>query len=123
MAKILVIDDDDIVNGMIVQLLSEAGYDAVGAQDGDRGLKLVETESFDMIVTDIVMPKKEGLETILELRKKNKMVPIIAISGGGKINADEYLLVAKGLGAKYTFKKPFDNKAFLNAVRVCLSGT
>ncbi len=123
MAKILVIDDDDIVNDMIVQLLSEAGYDAEGVQNGDRGLKLVESKSFDMIVTDIVMPEKEGLETILEIRKKNKSVPIIAISGGGKINAEEYLLVAKGLGAKYTFKKPFDNKIFLDAVRACLSGT
>ena len=91
MARILVIDDDDILNDIIVQLLSEAGYEVEGARDGGCGLRLLETNLFDLIVTDIVMPEKEGLETIIAIRSTNKTIPIIAISGGGRLSPKEYL--------------------------------
>lgn len=123
MAKILVIDDDEIMNEMIVQLLSKAGYEAEGACDGSQGLKLMESKQFDLIITDIVMPQKEGIETILAIRSKNKSLPIIAISGGGKIRPDQYLHMAQQIGADYTFQKPFEKEPFLGAVRECLSGT
>jgi len=122
MARILVIDDDEIMNEMLVQLLSRAGYEVEGAQDGGLGLKLLETKQFDLIITDIVMPQKEGIETILAIRSKNKKLPIIAISGGGKIRPDQYLHLAQQMGADYTFQKPFDKEPFLGAVRECLSG-
>ena len=121
MAKILVIDDDDIMNGMTVQLLSEAGYEAEGARDGDCGLKLLATKAFDLVVTDIVMPEKEGIETIISIRSKSKTLPIIAISGGGKINPEQYLRMAQRFGADYTFQKPFNREHFLAAVRECIS--
>lgn len=120
--KILVMDDDEIMRDMIVQLLSEAGYVAESAPDGRRGLKLLETRPFDLIVTDMVMPDKEGLETILAIRKKNKTVPIIAISGGGKLGPERYLPLAREFGANVTFQKPFDNERFLEAVQKCLVG-
>jgi DNA-binding response OmpR family regulator len=120
-ARILVIDDDEIMNDMIVQLLSEAGYEAEGARDGGRALKLLETGSFDLIVTDIVMPESDGLETILAVRKQNKAIPIIAVSGGGRIGPEQYLLMAREFGADYVFQKPFDAEPFLAAVRACLS--
>ncbi len=123
MARILVIDDDEIMNGMTVQLLSEAGYEAEGAEDGNNGLKILESKSFDLIVTDIVMPEKEGVETIIAIRDKNKTIPIIAISGGGRIDPQDYLRMAQHFGADYTFQKPFDKEPFLAAVRECLSGT
>jgi DNA-binding response OmpR family regulator len=123
MSKILVIDDDEIMNGMIMQLLSEAGYEVEGARDGEIGLKLFEGASFDLIVTDIVMPEKEGLETIVAVRKRNKTIPIIAISGGGKLGPEQYLHLAQKFGADYAFQKPFDKEHFLGAVRECLSGT
>jgi len=122
MARILVIDDDDIMNGMIMQLLSEAGYEVEGAEDGNLGLKKLASEKFDLIVTDIVMPEKEGIETIMEIRSQNMETPIIAISGGGKIDPEQYLRMAQHFGADYTFQKPFDQKHFLAAVRECLSG-
>jgi len=122
MARILVIDDDDILNDMIVQLLSEAGYEVEGARDGGCGLRLLETNLFDLIVTDIVMPEKEGLETIIAIRSTNKTIPIIAISGGGRLSPKEYLQMAQHLGADYAFQKPFDNEPFLAAVRECLAG-
>jgi DNA-binding response OmpR family regulator len=121
MASILVVDDDEIMNDMIVQLLSEAGYDAQGACDGNAGLKLLAAKAFDLIVTDIVMPEKEGLEMILAIRSRNKTIPIIAVSGGGKVGPAQYLQMAKGFGADYTFQKPFDSQAFLAAVSACLS--
>ena len=122
MKKILVIDDDETVNDMIVQLLSEAGYEAESAYDGRRGLELLEAKPFDLIVTDIVMPEKEGLETIIAIRRISRTLPIIAISGGGRIDPEQYLNMAQQFGADYTFQKPFDNNAFLGAVRECLSG-
>jgi DNA-binding response OmpR family regulator len=123
MPKILVIDDDTIMNDMVVQLLSGAGYEAEGAHDGRAGLNLLETKSFDLIVTDIIMPEKEGLETIVAIRKKSKTIPIIAISGGGKLGPKQYLHMAQQFGADYAFQKPFVNEQFLAAVRECLSGT
>lgn len=122
MARVLVIDDDTIMNDMVVQLLSQSGYEVEGASDGMAGLKLIETTQFDLIVTDIIMPEKEGLETIVAIRKKNKTIPIIAISGGGKLGPDQYLHMAKQFGADYAFQKPFKNAQFLTAVRECLSG-
>ncbi len=121
MSRILVIDDDEIMNGMTVQLLSEAGYEAEGADDGESGLNLLASKSFDLVVTDIVMPEKEGIETIIAIRSKSKVLPIIAISGGGKISPEQYLRMAQHFGADYTFEKPFDRSHFLAAVRECLS--
>jgi DNA-binding response OmpR family regulator len=121
MARILVIDDDEIVNEMIVQLLIDEGYQAEGARDGAIGMKLFTTKTFDLIVTDIIMPEKEGIETILGIRAKNKTIPIIAISGGGKNGPDEYLSLAQIIGANYIFKKPFINGKFLEAIKICLN--
>jgi DNA-binding response OmpR family regulator len=107
---------------MVVQMLEEAGYEAKSAADGSCGLKLLNAQPADLIITDIVMPEKEGLETILAIRKKNRTVPIIAISGGGKIGPEKYLMMARSFGADYTFEKPFDRESFLAAVWECLAG-
>jgi DNA-binding NtrC family response regulator len=120
MPRILVIDDDEIMNDMLIQMLSEAGYETCSAADGSRGLKMFNSQFFDLIVTDIVMPEKEGLETILAIRKINKNIPVIAISGGGKIRPEGYLTMAQQFGADYAFQKPFDRGQFLGAVRECL---
>ncbi|MBF0409354.1 MAG: response regulator [Candidatus Riflebacteria bacterium] len=121
MARILIIDDDELVNGMLVQLLSNEGYEVESTIDGNCGLKLWETRQFDLVVTDILMPEKEGFEIIIEIRKKNKTVPIIAISGGGKIGPEEYLELAKTFGANHVFLKPFDTRSFCLAIKKCLS--
>jgi DNA-binding response OmpR family regulator len=123
MARILVIDDDEIMNEMMVQLLSESGYEAEGARDGSHGMTLLDTKPFDLVITDIVMPEKDGLETILAIRGRSPAVPIIAVSGGGRIGPEQYLQLARGFGAAYVFQKPFDSAPFLAAVRECLSRT
>ena len=122
MSRILVIDDDEVVNNMIRQLLQAAGYEAEGAPDGARGMRLMERGSFDLVVTDILMPEREGLETIHLIREKSAALPIIAISGGGRMSPEQCLTMAQYLGADYTFQKPFDHEAFLGAVRECLRG-
>lgn len=121
--RILVIDDDKSFSIMLVALLSQAGYQAISAEDGNYGLQLYEAQRFDLIITDIIMPEREGIETIREVRKRNKLVPIIAISGGGIIGSMHYLQLAKEFGAIYTFQKPFDTTSFLSAVAKCLGET
>ncbi len=121
MAGILVIDDDTIMRDMLVQMLEGAGHSATGAGSAKEGLRLLEQHEFNLVVTDIVMPDMEGLETIVRIKTDRKKLPIIAISGGGQGPADKYLKMAHKLGADYAFAKPLDSDQFLGAVRECLA--
>jgi CheY-like chemotaxis protein len=117
---ILLIEDDEIVREMFIAMLENEGYVLYGAVNGFNGLALYNSLHFDLIITDIIMPEKEGIETIFEIRKNNKKIPIIAISGGGRINPGSYLKIAKNLGADYVFSKPVHRQEFLSAIRECL---
>jgi DNA-binding response OmpR family regulator len=116
MAKILVIDDEPSILLMIKKMLEKAGHEVDMALNGKEGMQLFENNKADLLVTDIIMPEKEGLETIVEMRKKYPDLKIIAISGGGRISADGYLPGAKLLGANMVFQKPLIQKEFLEAV-------
>jgi two-component system response regulator (stage 0 sporulation protein F) len=120
MGKILVIEDDELMREMLVEMLSREGYETVSAENGYVGLSVIKKESFDLVITDIVMPEKEGLEIILTIRKSQN-IPIIAVSGGGKNLPMNYLKAAEKFGADFSFTKPIDRKAFLAAVRDCLA--
>ena len=98
--RVLVIEDEPQMRKMLKQMLEEKGCDVVEASDGNEGIKLYRANPFDLIVTDIIMPEKEGIETIMELKKDFPYVKIIAISGGGRIEPESYLNLAKQLGAK-----------------------
>ena len=119
MGKILVIEDDDLMRDMLVEMLARDGHEVLSASNGVEGLSRIEDESFELVVTDIVMPEKEGLETILSIRR-TQSVPIIAISGGGRNLPMNYLKAAEKFGADFAFTKPIDRKLFLAAVRECL---
>jgi DNA-binding response OmpR family regulator len=121
--KILVIDDNELFRDMLAQLLTQAGYETAVASDGQKGVRLATKTQVDLVVTDIIMPEKEGLSTIQELRKMNPTIPIIAVSGGGRIGSETYLTMAKEFGARYIFQKPFDNKSLLAAIDGCFSAT
>jgi DNA-binding response OmpR family regulator len=121
MAKILVLDDELSILLMIKKMLEKAGYEVIVALNGKEGMQLFEKEKPDMVITDIIMPEKEGLETIFELRKVHPQLKIIAISGGGRISPDGYLPGAKLLGADMVFPKPLVQKDFLTAVAALLS--
>ncbi len=120
MKRILVIDDDEQVRVLIRLALERAGYEARDASNGEDGLALHRKEPFDLIITDIFMPEKEGLETIRELRQDFPDLKIIAISGGGNIGELAYLGLAKSLGAMRTIAKPFNIKELVHVVKELL---
>ena len=120
MDKILVIDDDPAMRAMIKQMLERAGYAVDEAENGALGMEKFRAQPASLIVTDIVMPDQEGIETIAEFRKDFPDVKIIAMSGGGRKGNVDFLGLAERMGASHTFPKPVDRKAFLQAVSECL---
>jgi len=105
---VCVIDDDEHVRATLAEILRRSGYDVVLASDGDVGLQMVETKHPDIVVTDIVMPNREGIETIREIRSRFPNVRILAMSGGGsKSTSTDFLELAYALGADDVLAKPF----------------
>jgi two-component system cell cycle response regulator CpdR len=121
MKRILVMDDDDQLRAMLQLLLEKNGYEVLSAENGKIGLKLFYEKGADLIITDLIMPEKEGLETIIELHQNVPGLKIIAISGGGRIRPEGYLKLSESLGADRSFKKPFNNKELLSAVSELLA--
>jgi CheY-like chemotaxis protein len=120
MARILVIDDEELVRASIQITLESDGHEVVLADDGRTGIARQSERPFDLIITDIVMPNKEGMETIIELRQEYRDPKIIAISGGARSRNADYLTAAKNLGATATLAKPFSNDELLQCVAECL---
>jgi CheY-like chemotaxis protein len=116
MAKILVIDDEPSILIMIKKMLEREGHVIDIAANGREGIELFEMNRHDLIITDIIMPQKEGLEIILELRKKHPKLKIVAISGGGRIGPEGYLPSAKLFGADLVFQKPLIKNEFIEAI-------
>ncbi|MBI5247907.1 MAG: response regulator [Desulfomonile tiedjei] len=118
MPTILIIDDNPDIRELYGRVLRHAGYTVIEAPDGKVGTKLYRDNPSDLIVTDIVMPEKEGIETIRELRRDYPDAKIIAISGGGQAMASSTcLLLAERLGAQRTFMKPVKIADLIQAVR------
>ena len=117
MTRVLVVDDDFQMREMLGVILERKGYNVKTATDGSAALKLQKEVPFDIIITDIIMPEKEGLETITELRHFFPRIKIIAISGGGRHRPEGYLELAKQLGADRVLAKPFGTWEILSAVR------
>jgi DNA-binding response OmpR family regulator len=121
MSRILIVDDDPHVRQMLERVLRKADHDVETAENGKVALQVHGERPADLIVTDIIMPEKEGLETITELRKSFPAVKIIAISGGGRIGPAQYLKMAEILGADRTFSKPFNPSELIAAVEDLLT--
>jgi len=121
MARILIIDDDEQIVDMLSQTLEREGYDIATASDGDEGLDRFRENPADLIITDLIMPEKEGIEIIIELRATYPNIKIIAISGGARTAPEEYLALAKGLGAQHTFTKPVNRDELLSAIHELLN--
>ena len=117
MARILIIDDDVQILDMLRQTLEREGFEVVDAPNGEEGIRLYREDPADLIITDIIMPEKEGIETIMELKRDFPDVKIIAISGGGRVDPEEYLHMAEKLGAKRTFAKPVEREDLLKAIQ------
>jgi CheY-like chemotaxis protein len=119
MPRILIIDDDEDVRFMLRESLEGAGYHVQEAPNGAEALKLCRVAPVDLVITDIFMPEKDGLEFIMELRCRNRLLPIIAISGGGELVRGG-LHIAPKLGATAILPKPFTPDEILGAVKSAL---
>lgn len=122
MARILIIDDEDDIRMTVRLALESMGHDVTEAINGNEGLKRFTSEKNDLVITDILMPDKEGIETIIELRKIRPDLKIIVMSGGGRINATHVLETAKRIGADVALKKPFSIAELCSSVESCLAG-
>ncbi len=117
MGMILVIDDEDMMRATLREALEAAGHEVLEASDGETGMHICQKQPVDLVITDILMPKKEGLECILEIRRLNPALPVIVISGGMRFDAMDVLDLAKRFGARRTFWKPFELASVVRAVQ------
>jgi two-component system, chemotaxis family, chemotaxis protein CheY len=123
MPTILIIEDTSEIRDILRRVLERAGYTVLEAPDGEVGTRMYREHRADLIITDIIMPEKEGLETIMELRKDFPDIKIIAISGGGSaMSGTACLNLARKLGAAVTLNKPLEFKQLLDSVRSLLAG-
>ncbi|ETX06612.1 response regulator [Candidatus Entotheonella palauensis] len=120
--RILLIDDDDQFRKVLCRTLEAEGYAVVGARDGREGVQYYRDLPVDVVITDLLMPVQEGVETIRELQREFPHVKIIAISGGGQSGNLDFLHVAHRLGAQRTLRKPFSREEVLLAIREVLRG-
>lgn len=116
MATILVIDDDQEVRDFLVAVLERAGHEVTTAGNGRDGVAMFREHAVQVVITDIIMPEKDGIETILDLRREHPDLKVIAISGGGRTTPENYLHSARLLGADRAMRKPFKNEEILRAI-------
>jgi DNA-binding response OmpR family regulator len=121
MNSVLVIDDDPVVCAVVAGVLESDGYSVTSAGDAQTGISRYGELSPDLVIVDILMPGKEGIATILELREANPEARILAMTGGGNFAASDVLRIAELLGADNSLKKPFEPAVLLATVRRCLA--
>ena len=122
MARILVVDDEELARFTIRDILETAGHEVAEAANGKEAIESQTAGPFDLIITDIIMPEKEGVETIIELKRDYPDLKIIAISGGGRTKNLDFLQLADEFGADKILAKPFSEDELLERVNDCLSG-
>lgn len=120
MSTILVIDDDEQGRDMLKQMLETAGYDVLEAADGEEGSKVYRENEPDLVITDIIMPFKGGLETIMNIKKDYPTAKVFAVTGGGRVVKADFLSIAESIGALRSFKKPLDRKELIHAVETTI---
>ena len=116
MSAILLVDDDTSVLDVMSEMLRLEGHEVTIAENGEQAVECVNRDQFDLVITDLIMPEKEGLETIADIRRQFAEIPIIAISGGGRLGPNDYLEPARFIGANATLAKPFARTELIKAV-------
>jgi CheY-like chemotaxis protein len=119
MPRLLVIDDDAVVCRILKRTLESAGFEVLTAANGNAGLELYRRSRPEVVVTDVIMPEKDGIETLAEIRRENPDAKVIAISGSNDTGLD-FLRVMRQLGADCALEKPVSAHALLAAVNDCL---
>ena len=120
MRSVLVAEDSEFLRLLLKRILHLAGCEVQLAVDGREALRIWKTRSFDLVVTDLVMPNNDGLELIREIRSQGSAAKIIAISGGSSLDSTHFLEVAKKLGADYCLLKPITLTEMLETVELAL---
>jgi DNA-binding NtrC family response regulator len=122
MPRLLLVDDDEMVRNTLRTVLRRAGHEVAVAQNGREALRRVEQDgAYDLVITDILMPEMEGIETILALKRRDPESKVIAISGGGRTGNVEFLKMAQRLGAVATLCKPFGVEQLLTSIDEALA--
>jgi DNA-binding NtrC family response regulator len=116
-ARILVIDDEEPIRQLLCKILRIENHEVIQAANGREGLQICDLMPVDLVITDIIMPETEGLETIIELRRRHPSLPVFAISGAGPAIRLDVLSIAVSFGARRSFEKPFSPGEILTAVR------
>lgn len=119
--RILIIDDEETVRESLRQTLERQGHTVTCAPNGRVAMNIYRKEDFDLVITELLMPERDGLEVIMDLRKQSPAVKIIAMSGGGKTGMYYMLSVAEKLGAKRSLTKPFTSNQILHTVSEVLA--
>ncbi len=121
--RILIIEDDESMAKYLSRVLVKQGYSVILAFDGEEGMRRFSTEKVDLILTDVFMPVSDGIDFMIELRKKNENVKVIAMSGGSKAlgDTDFFLNVTKDFGAHAVLRKPFSNDELIFSISSLLS--
>lgn len=117
----MVVDDDDMIRLTVRNILSAVGHVVIEAANGLEALKILAMKRPALIITDILMPEKEGIETILEIRRIFADIKIIAVSGGGRAHQMEFLDFAKQAGADRILPKPFSGQQLIAAINDLIS--
>jgi DNA-binding response OmpR family regulator len=117
---ILVIDDDEMVRAVVHRVLERDGHRVTGAANGELGVAAYRASRPDLVITDIIMPEKEGMWTIRQIRRDDPATPILAMSGGGSVIMEDVLHIARRLGANETIAKPFSAAELVEKVRAIL---
>ena len=122
MPRILLIDDDEMSRQAVQRMLERAGHTVESTGDGREAIDRFAAGEVDLLITDLIMPEMDGLEIIQEVRRKDPGARILAISGGGRVQAEEYLSVARKFGAVEVLPKPFASQDLKAAVDRALQG-
>lgn len=120
MPRILVIDDEQLLRSTVVTILTRGGYSVEEASDGQAGIAMFHKNPPDVVITDIFMPNRDGIEIIRELKHSSPQTKIIAMTGGGNMRMMEITSVAKVLGADLVLDKPFESESLLAAINAVL---
>jgi CheY-like chemotaxis protein len=120
--RILLVDDDEMSRQAVQRMLERAGHTVESTGSGREAIDRYATGEVDLLVTDLIMPEMDGLEIIQEIRRKDPAARILAISGGGRVQAEEYLSVARKFGAVEVLPKPFASQDLKAAVDRALGG-
>ena len=121
MIRVLVVDDDEAFRQTVCDLLVDGDFEILSAESGAQSFAVLRNQSVDIVLTDIVMPDEDGLEIVRKIKKMNPAPKIVAMSGGGRIAAMDYLEIARLMGASATIKKPFKQQELVDLLQQVFS--